>query len=116
MMGHKICFNGEKRLIIPKLSLLPLLIWTNVISEAGRVITKGSVRRLNSDRVLSPVMKNEDEIYRHGIKGSLWIAECLAVSLSHIKLTTEFLNLAQLYTFGYLVLSAHVRCSCNCRV
>ena len=28
MMGHKICFNGEIRLIIPKLSLLPLLIWS----------------------------------------------------------------------------------------
>ena len=26
MMGHKICFSGEIRLIIPKLSLLPLFI------------------------------------------------------------------------------------------
>ena len=26
MMGHKICFYGEIWLIIPKLSLLPLLI------------------------------------------------------------------------------------------
>ena len=30
-MGHKICFNGEIWLIIPKLSLLPLLIWSTVI-------------------------------------------------------------------------------------
>ena len=27
MMGHKICFSGEIWLIIPKLSLFPLLIW-----------------------------------------------------------------------------------------
>ena len=26
MMGHKICFKGEIRLIVSKLSLLPLLI------------------------------------------------------------------------------------------
>ena len=29
MMGHKVCFYGEILLIIPKLSLLPLLIWSN---------------------------------------------------------------------------------------
>ena len=28
MMGHKICFNGKIWKIIPKLSLLPLLIWS----------------------------------------------------------------------------------------
>ena len=28
MMGHKICFYGELWLLIPKLSLLPLLIWS----------------------------------------------------------------------------------------
>ena len=28
MMGHKICFYGEIWLFIPKLSLLPLLIWS----------------------------------------------------------------------------------------
>ena len=28
MMGHKICFYGEMWLIIPKLSLLLLLIWS----------------------------------------------------------------------------------------
>ena len=28
MMGHKICFYGEIWRIIPKLSLLPLLIWS----------------------------------------------------------------------------------------
>ena len=28
MMGHKICFNTEMWLIIPKLALLPLLIWS----------------------------------------------------------------------------------------
>ena len=29
MMGHKTCFHGEIWLIIPKLSLLPLLIWSS---------------------------------------------------------------------------------------
>ena len=28
MVGHKICFYGEILLIIPKLYLLPLLIWS----------------------------------------------------------------------------------------
>ena len=28
MRGHKICFNGEMWIIIPKLSMLPLLIWS----------------------------------------------------------------------------------------
>ena len=28
MMGHKICFYGKMWIIIPKLSLLPLLIWS----------------------------------------------------------------------------------------
>ena len=32
-MGHKICFYGEIWLIIPKLSLLLLLIWTTVITN-----------------------------------------------------------------------------------
>ena len=31
MMGHKICFYGEIWLIISKLSLLPLLIWSTDI-------------------------------------------------------------------------------------
>ena len=30
MMGHKICFYGEIWLVIPKLSLLSLLIWSTV--------------------------------------------------------------------------------------
>ena len=28
MRGHNVCFNGKIRKIIPKLSLLPLLIWS----------------------------------------------------------------------------------------
>ena len=32
MMGRKICFNGEIWTITPKLSLLPLLIWSTVDS------------------------------------------------------------------------------------
>ena len=33
MQGHKICFYGEIWLIIPKLSLLPLLIWSTVTAD-----------------------------------------------------------------------------------
>ena len=33
MMGHKICFCGEIRLIITKSSQLPLLIWSTVIAD-----------------------------------------------------------------------------------
>ena len=31
MMGHNICLNGVNMKIIPKLSLLPLLIWSFVM-------------------------------------------------------------------------------------
>ena len=34
MMGHKMCFYGEIRLIIPKLSLLSLLIWSTLQRHA----------------------------------------------------------------------------------
>ena len=33
MKGLKICFYGEMGLIVPELSLLPLLIWSTVIGE-----------------------------------------------------------------------------------
>ena len=35
MMGHKICFYGEVWIVIPKLSLLPLLIWCTGISACS---------------------------------------------------------------------------------
>ena len=38
MMGHKICFYGQIRLIIPKLSLLPLLIWSTGLSGRATVL------------------------------------------------------------------------------
>ena len=48
MMGHKICFDGELWIIIPKLSLLLLLIWstdsynTNADAKKKRkILTKG---------------------------------------------------------------------------
>ena len=34
MVGHKICFYGEIWLIIPKLFLLPFLIWSTAIGTA----------------------------------------------------------------------------------
>ena len=46
MMGHKICFSGEMWLIIPKLSLLPLLIWSTEIIQGQRYIT---FKRANSE-------------------------------------------------------------------
>ena len=39
MMGHKICFKGEIWLIIPKLSLLPLLIWTTDLINILKAIS-----------------------------------------------------------------------------
>ena len=38
MMGHKICFYGEIWLIIPKLSLLPLLVWSSVMSVLPEIL------------------------------------------------------------------------------
>ena len=35
MMGHIICFYREMWLIIPKLSLLPLLIWSTGVAVFG---------------------------------------------------------------------------------
>ena len=35
MKGHNVCFNGKILKIIPKLSLLPLLIWSTVLSFYG---------------------------------------------------------------------------------
>ena len=34
MMGHKICFYGEILLMIPELSLLPLIIWSTALIKA----------------------------------------------------------------------------------
>ena len=36
MVGHKICLNGETWIIITKLSLLPLLIWSTNIDVMNR--------------------------------------------------------------------------------
>ena len=46
MMGHKICFDGELCIIIPKLSLLLLLIWSTDSYNAKKkkkrkILTKG---------------------------------------------------------------------------
>ena len=35
MVGHKICLYGEIWLIIPKLSVLPLLIWSTDLEIEG---------------------------------------------------------------------------------
>ena len=38
MIGHKIYFYGEIWLIIPKLSLLPLLIWSTEVSLERKIL------------------------------------------------------------------------------
>ena len=50
MMGHKICFHGEIWLIISKLSLLPLLIWSFEVpySTASILVNKYAFRGSNS--------------------------------------------------------------------
>ena len=40
MMGHKICFYREMWLIIPKLSLLTLLIWSTAFGKSFWYFTK----------------------------------------------------------------------------
>ena len=44
MMGHKICFYGEIWLIIPKLSLLPLLMGNT--ARSLRLFWKGNAHSL----------------------------------------------------------------------
>ena len=46
MMGYKICFNGEIWIIIPKLFLFPLLIWSTEILVQNN---QGNVYALNGD-------------------------------------------------------------------
>ena len=43
MIGHKICFNSEILIIIPKLSLLPLLI-----RSTGGVLPVSAMSELNT--------------------------------------------------------------------
>ena len=47
MMGHKICFYGEIWLIIPKSSLLPLLMWSTDIQLSTTRQTWDQARGLN---------------------------------------------------------------------
>ena len=67
MMGHKICFSEEIWIIIPKLSLLLLLIWSPAYrAKSGDITylikqsylsyhgdTAGSIRKKNSESLAS---------------------------------------------------------------
>ena len=44
MMGHKICFYAEIWLIIPKLSLIPLPIWTTGEGDYERLSASSALR------------------------------------------------------------------------
>ena len=58
MMGHKICFDGEIWLIIPKLSLLLHLIWSNVkIHEIGDTQLYPIWRLFLKERICSNMSK-----------------------------------------------------------
>ena len=46
MMGHKICFHEEIWLIIPKLSLLPLLIWSTDLTRVYTVCYSISLQNI----------------------------------------------------------------------
>ena len=48
MMGHKICFNGELWIIIRKLSLVPLLIWSTDIHQSVLVCNISDQSQLTS--------------------------------------------------------------------
>ena len=43
MMGHKVCFYGERYLIIPILSPLPLLIWSTVLLCPHHKMAEGHI-------------------------------------------------------------------------
>ena len=51
MMGHKICFNGQIWLIIAKLSLLPLLIWSSGIFMLQDLYAQKSVTPVKSFKI-----------------------------------------------------------------
>ena len=60
MMGHKICFYGEILLIIPKLSLLLLLIWsTGICSSSVSEVVLSAVTKSPGFNVR--VIKNKKE-------------------------------------------------------
>ena len=66
MMGHMICFYGEIWLIIPKLSLLPLLIWCTARPFCGMVLASMEANR--KPQKLFPFVKmgdNHDNVFIH---------------------------------------------------
>ena len=63
MMGHKICFHGEIWLIIPKLSLLSLLIWSTVYANTLQIFAeKKNVRGFHSAKILTRIGKSTDDL------------------------------------------------------
>ena len=82
MMGHKINFNVEIWITIPKLSLLPLLIWSTGINKI-----------INNSETLCQVVQEYGyiNIFQHSTKGDN-LCDFLFASLDIIALP----NLSQL--------------------
>ena len=55
MMGHKVCFYGEIWQIIPKLSLLPLLIWSTVQDIGSCLYMYMTLCILKADLMMSEI-------------------------------------------------------------
>ena len=52
MMGHKICSRGEIWIIIHKLSLLPILIWSTVKYTLSKTLPSRGVTSNNNNKII----------------------------------------------------------------
>ena len=71
MMGHKICSDGEILIIIPKLSLLPLLIWSTVVQHIVS-LTKSLVKDMLS--LLVHIITSEPKCFDEKRRGAYFFS------------------------------------------
>ena len=62
MMGHKIFFYGEIRLISPKLSLLPLPTWSTALSLKSSVLKILMKKKKNGGAFAFPFLARLDQV------------------------------------------------------
>ena len=80
MMGHKIGFYGEIWLIIPKLPLLPLLIWSTARMKMAELLSMASVNIINWTHLSIGKVKTCTNIfcrysrYKGTVTGKIWIS------------------------------------------